>query len=621
MSKQKEMPSNTENYKSRIELYKRSTFRRRNEKPQRALKTTLRVVKYIFAEKKKLYLVIFFIMAAILLSLASQTVNRYIFDNFLDKQTSNGFSLFIVILMALFIFEILMSFSGNLLMIGITQRTLKNMRKNLFAKLQSLSISFFDRNRDGDLMLRITNDVDNISTTMTQTFISFITSMMTLIFTISVMIWMSWKLTIVAMITIPLIYYTAKTISKFSRKRFRRMRYEMGALNGFVAEQINGAKVIQSFCQEEEIINEFIIESKRVKRITVRAMTWASLMNPVIGLLNKMRYIIIITAGAILAINGDKSASIGTIAVFITLAERFGQQINNLANMYTEIQNALSGAERVFDILDDTTFINDSPDAIKLDYISGHVELKNVNFSYLEDTPILKDVSIDAKPGMKIAIVGHTGAGKTTIINLITRFYDIDKGEILVDGINIKNVTQANLLNKIGIVLQDTNLFSDTIYNNIRFGKLEATDEEIIEACKLANCHKFIMELPLKYNTVLARNGANISFGQRQLLSIARTILKNPDILILDEATSSVDTLTEIKIQKAIENLTTDKTSFIIAHRLSTIRNADLIIVMENGKIVEQGNHNELLDLKGIYYQLHNAKDDNDLKNFDLVSA
>ncbi|QVK17082.1 ABC transporter ATP-binding protein [Mycoplasmatota bacterium] len=609
------------NHKSRIDLYKRSTYRKRNSKPENGLATTLRVVKYLYNEKKWLSIVISLIFISIIVSLSGEQVKRVLIDDFIKKGLSDGFSFYILILALLFVFEIITTFLSSYLMIGITQRTLKRMRKNIFTKLQSLAISFFDRNRDGDLMIRITNDVDNISNTMTQTFISFISSMMTLILTISLMLWMSWKLTIVALITIPLIYFAAKNVSKASRKRFRRMRYENGALNGFVAEQINGAKVIQSFCQEDEIIKEFSTESRRVKKITISALTFASLMNPVIGFLNRLRYIIIITAGAILAINGDETVTIGTIAVFLTLANRFGAQINNLANMYTDIQNALSGAERIFDILDDQTLIQDAENGIVLDETKGHVVLDHVSFGYLEDTPVLKDVSIDAKPGMKIALVGHTGAGKTTIINLVTRFYDINEGEILIDGINIKKITQESLLNHVGIVLQDTNLFSDTIYNNIRFGKLDATDEEIIEACKLANCHEFIMELPNQYNTVLSRNGSNISYGQRQLLSIARTILKNSDILILDEATSSVDTITEMNIQKAIDNLTTDKTSFVIAHRLSTIRHSDLIIVMNHGKIIEQGTHDQLLEQHGIYYQLHNAKDDEELKEFNLVNG
>ncbi len=620
--KQVQETSKNENYKSRIDLYKRSTYRKRNEKPEAGLKTTMRLLKYLYVEKKGLILVISLIFISIILSLSEEQVKKVLIDNFIIAGISKGFSIFIILLAILFVFEIISTFLSSFYMIGITQRTLKLMRKNIFAKLQELAISFFDRNRDGDLMIRITNDVDNISNTMTQTFIAFITSMMTLILTISMMLWMSWKLTIVALITIPLIYYAAKTVSKFSRKRFRRMRYERGALNGFVAEQINGAKVIQSFCQEEEIIKEFTVESNRVKRITISAMTLASLMNPIIGFLNRLRYIIIITAGAVLAIYfKDPRVTVGTITVFLTLADRFGAQINNLANMYTDIQNALSGAERIFDILDDTTIIHDKENAETLDNVLGHVQLNSVSFSYLEGTPVLKDVTMDAKPGKKIALVGHTGAGKTTIINLVTRFYEINDGEILIDGKNIKDISQESLLTHVGIVLQDTNLFSDTIYNNIRFGKLDATDEEVIEACKLANCHQFIMELKDNYHTKLARNGSNISFGQRQLLSIARTILKNPDILILDEATSSVDTITELQIQKAIANLTKDKTSFIIAHRLSTIRHADLIIVMDHGEIIEQGTHAQLLKQEGIYYQLHNAKDSNDLKDFDLVSA
>jgi len=607
--------------KSRLDLYKRSTFRKRSEKPQQGLKTTLRVIKYLNYEKKGIIVVIILILLSIIFSLGGEQVKRILLDDFIKQGISEGFALYVLYLAILYLLEIITTYGSSFLMIGITQRTLKTMRRNIFVKLQNLAVSFFDRNRDGDLMTRITSDVDNISSTMTQSFISFITSTMTLILTISVMFWMSWKLSLIACVTIPILYISAKKVTDVSRKRFRQMRYERGALNGFVAEQINGAKVIQSFCQEQEIINEFKIESTRVKKITINALAWGSLMMPVVGFLNRLRYIIIITAGVILAINGDPSATIGTIAVFLTLADRFGGQINNLANLYVDIQNALSGAERIFEIIDDQTIIRDKENAFELTNVSGHVELRNVTFGYLEDTVVLKNVSIDAKPGMKIALVGHTGAGKTTIINLITRFYDVNEGEILIDGINIKDVTQKSLLDHIGIVLQDTHLFSDTIMENVRFGKLDATDEEVIQACKLAKCHDFIMKLPDKYHTRLAPNGSNLSYGQRQLLSIARTILKNPDILILDEATSSVDTITEMTIQQALKNLIKDKTAFIIAHRLSTIREADLIIVLENGKIIEQGTHEELLEHKGIYWRLHNAKDADALKEFDLISA
>jgi len=607
--------------KSRLDLYKRSTFRKRNEKPQQGLKTTLRVIKYLNYERKGITIVIILILLSIIFSLGGEQVKKILLDDFIKKGISEGFALHVAYLAILYLLEIITTFSSSFLMIGITQRTLKMMRRNIFIKLQNLAVSFFDRNRDGDLMTRITSDVDNISSTMTQSFISFITSVMTLILTISVMFWMSWKLSLIACVTIPILYIAAKKVTDVSRKRFRQMRYERGALNGFVAEQINGAKVIQSFCQEQEIINEFIIESTRVKDITINALAWGSFMTPVMGFLNRLRYIIIITAGALLAIKGDPTATIGTIAVFLTLADRFGGQINNLANLYIDIQNALSGAERIFEIIDDQTIIKDGDNAIELTTVKGHVVLKNVTFGYLDDKIVLKNVSIDAKPGMKIALVGHTGAGKTTIINLITRFYDVNEGDILIDGKNIKDITQQSLLDHIGIVLQDTHLFSDTILENVRFGKIDATDEEVIEACKLAKCHEFIMKLPDKYHTKLAPNGSNLSYGQRQLLSIARTILKNPDILILDEATSSVDTITEMTIQQALKNLTKGKTSFIIAHRLSTIREADLIIVLEDGKIIEQGTHEELLNHKGIYYRLHHAKDATELKDYDLIIA
>lgn len=598
-------------YSSRIELYKKSTYRKRNEKPKEALSTTIRLIKYLNDESKIVAFVIGLIVIQTFLTLASSYVYRSVIDDFILKGRYQALLWIILLLCFIYLSEALITFWSKYIMIGVTQRTLRKMRKHIFGKMQILAISFFDRNRDGDLMSRLTNDVDNISSTMTQTVTHFIASILMLVSTVVLMFIMNVTLTLVALATVPFIYIAARTVAKFSRKRFRQLRYEIGALNGFVAEQINGAKVIQSFVQEDQIIEEFTQESTRVKDTTVKAVTFAALMGPVMEFLGNLRYIIIISAGAVLVINGH--TTIGTITTFVILARQFGQPLNQLANLYTDIQNALSGAERIFDILDDDDIIEDEKGATELNQVKGHVELNNVTFGYTEEQTILKSISIDALPGMKVALVGHTGAGKTTIINLITRLYDINDGEILIDGHSIQSITKASLRDQIGIVLQDTHLFSDTIYNNVRYGKLDATKEEVIEACKLANCHDFISDLKDGYDTKLSRNGANISHGQRQLLSIARTILKNPSILILDEATSSVDTITEKKITEAINHLTQDRTSFIIAHRLSTIRHCDLIVVLEDGQIIEQGTHTELLNQKGIYYRLNHAKADDDV--------
>lgn len=602
---------------SRIDLYKRSTYRKRNEKPKDAMKTTIRLIKYLKTERRIVFLVIFLIAVQTTFTLLASYYYRQVIDEYIEQGILKGFVAIIGLLVFLYVSEALMNLASSFIMVGVSQRTLKKMRKHIFAKMQILAVSFFDRNRDGDLMIRITNDVDNISTTLTQTVTQFVGSIITLVATTILMFIMSWQLSLVTLATVPLIYIAARLVAKYSRSGFRQMRYEIGALNGFVAEQIDGAKVIQSFVQEDAIIDEFIVESNRVTKTTIKAVTFSSLMGPVMEFLGNIRNMIIATAGAVFVIKDI--TTVGTISTFVILARQFGRPLNQLANLYTDIQNALSGAERVFEILDDQTIIPEKPDAIKLTNVQGLVELKNVNFSYIDGTPVLKQVSITAEPGKKIALVGHTGAGKTTIINLITRFYDVDDGEILIDGINIKDYTIDSLLEHVGIVLQDTNLFTGTIRDNIRYGKLDATEEEIIAACKMAQCHDFIMGLKDQYDTMLTHNGANISHGQRQLLSIARTILKNPKILILDEATSSVDTMTEIKITQAMKNLTANKTSFIIAHRLSTIRDCDNIVVLKAGKILEQGTHQELMEQKGIYYQLNNAKPDDDiLEDFEL---
>lgn len=619
MRKPNGRPDTPRSRASRIDLYKKSTYRKRNEKPKEALGTTLRLIGYLREETPLVILTILLLTVQTGIGLASSLVYRDMIDN-IERGILRGFITLIATLAFLYVSNAVINFVSGYIMNGVSQRTLKKMRKHIFEKLQILSISFFDRNRDGDLMSRITNDVDNISSTMTHSVIQFVESIITLLGTLGFMIYMSWELTLVTMVTVPLIYVAAKTIARFSRKRHRQLRYEIGALNGFIAEQIDGAKVIQSFVQEEQIIDEFTYESKRVTRTTIIASTLSSIMGPAMEFLGNIRYIVIIIGGAMMIANGVSSVTVGTITAFVELANRFSRPLNQLANLYTDIQNALSGAERIFEILDDQSIIPEDPEAIPLENVKGTVELRNVTFSYVEGQNVLKNISIKAYPGQKIALVGHTGAGKTTIINLIMRFYDVEEGEVLIDGVNIKKYTIDSLLNHVGIVLQDTHLFSGTIKENIRYGRLDATDEEIIEACKAANCHHFIMQLPEGYDTMLAPNGSNLSEGQRQLLSIARTLLRNPDILILDEATSNVDTMTERYITEAIDRLTANRTSFIIAHRLSTIRNCDLIIVMQGGEIIEQGSHDELVNKKGIYYQLLNAKPDDALLNdFELL--
>lgn len=619
MRKPNGRPDTPRSRASRIDLYKKSTYRKRNEKPKEALGTTLRLIGYLREETPLVILTILLLTVQTGIGLASSLVYRDMIDN-IERGILRGFITLIATLAFLYVSNAVINFVSGYIMNGVSQRTLKKMRKHIFEKLQILSISFFDRNRDGDLMSRITNDVDNISNTMTHSVIQFVESIITLLGTLGFMIYMSWELTLVTMVTVPLIYVAAKTIARFSRKRHRQLRYEIGALNGFIAEQIDGAKVIQSFVQEEQIIDEFTYESKRVTRTTIIASTLSSIMGPAMEFLGNIRYIVIIIGGAMMIANGVSSVTVGTITAFVELANRFSRPLNQLANLYTDIQNALSGAERIFEILDDQSIIPEDPEAIPLENVKGTVELRNVTFSYVEGQNVLKNISIKAYPGQKIALVGHTGAGKTTIINLIMRFYDVEEGEVLIDGVNIKKYTIDSLFNHVGIVLQDTHLFSGTIKENIRYGRLDATDEEIIEACKAANCHHFIMQLPEGYDTMLAPNGSNLSEGQRQLLSIARTLLRNPDILILDEATSNVDTMTERYITEAIDRLTANRTSFIIAHRLSTIRNCDLIIVMQGGEIIEQGSHDELVNKKGIYYQLLNAKPDDALLNdFELL--
>ena len=455
-------------------------------------------------------------------------------------------------------------------------------------------------------MSRLTNDVDNINTTLSQSVTQLFSGIINVVGMLIAMLLLSPILTLIGMITVPLIFIVTKTLAKKTQRFFVKQQNELGSLNGYIEEMVSGQKVVLLFSEEEKVKKEFSEINERLTKSAIIAQGVSSFMGPINNFINNISYLIISVAGGYLILKGS-TITVGVVFSFLLYMRNFTRPINEIMNLFNTIQSALAGAERVFEVIDEEQE-KDKDEAVDIDNIEGHVELKDVTFSYTNGKEILKNVSLEAKKGEIIAIVGPTGAGKTTIVNLLTKFYDIDSGEILIDGKNIDEITRESLRKTVAMVLQDTYLFSETVSENIRYGRLDASDEEVIEAAKMADAHHFIKQLPQVYDTVLSDNGGNLSQGQRQLLAIARAILSNASILILDEATSSIDTRTEVLIQNAMLKLMEGKTTFVIAHRLSTIRNADKILALKDGEIIESGTHNELLAKDGFYANLYNSQ-------------
>jgi len=488
-------------------------------------------------------------------------------------------------------------------MSGVSQRAIRNIRSDLFARLQTLSLRFFDQRTHGELMSRLTNDIENISNVLTSSITQLISSALNIVGVAIMMFLINWRLAIVSLITIPMMMFISRWISKRTRSGYRMLQATLGELNGLIEETITGQRVVKAYAREDVVVEQFHDANCRLRQVSTKAQILATSMGPMGNFVNNVGFAIVAGAGGWMAV--QQLATVGTIASFINYAQRFSRPLNMIANLWNDIQSAIAGAERVFEIIDIVPEVMDAPDALPFEEIEGDVRFDGVCFGYEKDVPVLKNVDLHAEPGQTIALVGPTGAGKTTIVNLLTRFYDIDSGSICIDGVDIRQVRKDDLRRNLGIVLQDTFLFSDTVMENIRYGRLDATDEEVFAAAKLANADQFIHRLPHGYQTPLSERGSNLSQGQRQLLAIARAILADPSILILDEATSSVDTRTEKHIQEAMLRLMEGRTSFVIAHRLSTVREADKIVVIHDGKIVEQGTHTELLAQGGFYSHLH----------------
>lgn len=488
-------------------------------------------------------------------------------------------------------------------MAGVSQRAIRDMRNDFFAKLQSLPLRFFDQKARGDIMSRLTNDVDNISSILTESVTSLITSVLTVVGVATMMLWLNVPLALISLLTFPLMSSLISQVAKHARRGFREQQQALGALNGVIEETITGERVVIAYGRSDSAIQQFDQFNKKLTLSATRAQFFGTLMPPLTFFVNNTGLAIVAFAGGYMAVQGD--VTVGVIAAFISYVRQFGRPLGQIANLYNTIQSAIAGAERIFETIDEIPEPPDADNAIAFEKVDGDVIFDNVSFSYEEDVPVLKNVSLHVKPGQTFALVGPTGAGKTTIVNLLTRFYDIDSGTIHVDGHEIQQIQRESLRRQLGIVLQDTFLFTGTVMENIRYGRLNADDDEVIEAAKLANADTFIHHLPQGYNTELSERGSNLSQGQRQMLSIARAILADPAILVLDEATSSVDTRTEMNIQQALLRLMEGRTSFVIAHRLSTIRNVDQILVINDGEIIERGSHEELLDAQGFYHNLY----------------
>jgi len=524
-------------------------------------------------------------------------------DRFIGARQAAGLAGIAAWMLAAYLLHNLFQAVASWVMADISQRALKRLRSDLFEHLQTLSLSFFDRNPAGELMSRLTNDIDAINAAVSQNVIALVASVLSMAGIVVAMFVLDQWLALASVVVLPIMFGFAEFVARYTRKGFRRLQKDLGELNALMEESIGGAKVIKAFRRTDAVLAEFRRHNQAVYHAGLYANTYALLLMPLTNVLGNFFVIVLAGLGGWLALQG--LVSVGIIATFINYAQNFIHPLRQLANLYNAIQAALAGAERVFEIIDTAPEIQDAPEARPLETVQGEVRFEHVHFSYLPESPVIRDMSFVAEAGHILALVGPTGAGKTTLINLLTRFYEVDSGRITVDGTDIREIRKADLRRRLGLVLQETFLFSDSVLENIRYGRLEATDEEVVQAARMADADHFIRQLPEGYQTSLAERASNLSQGQRQLLAIARAILADPAILVLDEATSSVDTRTEARIQKALLRLMRGRTSFVIAHRLSTIRDADHVLVMDEGQVVEEGTHQQLLERKGFYHRLY----------------
>ena len=567
--------------------------------------TMKRLLKYVSEQLPRVILISVLCAITALISILTNRIAGVAIDDYIAVGDMAGLAKLCLGLLAIYLVNIVCSYLQNTNMIVVAQKTSFKLRKDLFAALSRLPLKYFDSHSSGDIMSRLTNDVDNISNTLSQSVTQLFSGIINIIGTLAAMLLLSPLLTLISLIAIPVMLLITRAIAKISRRFYREQQKNLGELNGYIEEMVSGQKVIKLFSREEANKADFSGINNRLRLSGTKAEIIAGVMGPFMNMINNITYLIVAVAGGYLVINSVTGAiTVGVVFSFLLYMKNFARPISEIANLFNTIQSALAGAERVFQVMDEEPE-QDAPEAKDVTDIEGNIEIQDVTFSYIPGKPVLKHATITAKKGEQVAIVGPTGAGKTTIISLLTRFYDKDSGQILIDGKPIESITRNSLRRTVGMVLQDTYLFSESVRENIRYGRLDATDEEVERAARMANAHSFIIHLPQGYDTVLADNAGNISQGQRQLIAIARAILADPCLLILDEATSSIDTRTELKIQDAMLKLMEGRTSFIIAHRLSTIRNADKILVINAGEVVEQGTHDELLAKNGFYANLY----------------
>ncbi|MCH5211691.1 MAG: ABC transporter ATP-binding protein [Oscillospiraceae bacterium] len=590
-------------------------------KPKDMKKAIFRLLKYIGSDKARVALAVICVLISTGTNLAGTYMLRPIING-LDSAIEGGDKLsslahMLLIMAGIYLAGVIAAFIQQRTMIKVSQNTLKRIRDDLFSKLQKLSVRYYDTNSTGDIMSRFTNDVDNIGQMFDSTILQIFSGVLTLIGTLALMLKTNIPLTAVTIILTPIIARVAGAITKRTRKYFGKQQTALGAVNGYIEETITGQKVVKVFNHEARAKDEFRKLNEDLRNVQVRANFLGGIMGPCMNALSQISYTATAFIGATLALftklgkigtTSFAALDIGGLTVFVNYSKQFSRPINEISNQMNVIMSALAGAERVFAVMDEEPEAANDSNKVKLDRVRGDVVLKDVTFGYNPDKTILKNISMYAHPGQKIALVGSTGAGKTTIINLLTRFYDIQSGEITIDGVNLKDIDRETLRSNIAMVLQDTHLFTGTVMENIRYGRLDATDDEVRAAAMTSCAHMFIRNMPDGYDTMLTGDGSNLSQGQRQLLNIARAALSKAPILILDEATSSVDTRTEQHINRGMDALMENRTTFVIAHRLSTIKNSDAIMVLENGEIIERGTHDELLDQKGRYYELYTGK-------------
>ncbi|MCD8894097.1 ABC transporter ATP-binding protein [Mammaliicoccus sciuri] len=580
--------------------------------------TLLNIWKLIDEKRIQLIIVILMIICSSILSLVGPFLIGHIIDTKIIPKELNGLPQYIILLAIVYVMLSVTSYIGSFMMVSIAQRTVYLLRNQLFKHFQTLPVAYYDQKQHGELMSRMQNDIENVSQVLNSSFIQFTSSVVTLIGTLSIMLYLSPLLTLLTVIIIPIMFISLRWITARTSVLYALRQKQFGIMNGYIEEIVNGQTVVKAFSQEKYVIDTFNEKAKDVREYSFWSITFGGLIPKVMNYLNNLSFAIVAGIGGILALNQTAGVTVGVIVIFAEYARQFTRPLSDLANQFNTVLSAIAGAERVFDIMDEPSE-KDDKEAQDYQNINGEIEFEHVEFKYdpSQKVPTIKDLSFKINNGESVALVGATGAGKTTIVQLILHYYEVNKGRILIDGIPINKITRESLRSSIGVVLQDSYLFDGTIKDNIMYGTPNATYEEVVEAAKKANAHDFIESLENGYDTVLKGESGSLSQGEKQLISIARCLLQDPKILLLDEATSSIDTVTEIKIQEALDTLMQGRTSVIIAHRLNTVKKADLVFVLSHGELIESGSQDALIEQQGIYYHMLNTNDDEQIKELN----